>query len=113
MSACDPLCGNEVLSWVVAPDGKTEAVVFRRDCGATTSYSEQVSVVPRGSSFPTGGGNIFVSDDESRTPGGVAVKVEWLSPTDLEITYDGRARIYKKLQSKGPIHIDYRAGVAQ
>src|SRR5438270_5911065 len=41
----DP-CANAQISEAVSPDGKLRAVTFRRDCGATTKETVQVSIIP-------------------------------------------------------------------
>jgi len=97
---CDAGCTNESVSDAVSPDGRRHAVVFTRDCGATTGFSTQVSVLPAGRR-PSGGGNVFVADgDHGRAParpgGGPAVRVRWLDRRTLEVRYDGRARVFKK-----------------
>jgi len=33
------MCGNEIYSVVVSPNKKHKAVLFQRDCGATTGFS--------------------------------------------------------------------------
>jgi hypothetical protein len=43
--ACSDLCGNRVIETALAPDGKTKALVFERDCGATTDFSTHVSIL--------------------------------------------------------------------
>jgi hypothetical protein len=42
----DAGCGNAVLQDLPSPEGRRHAVVFTRDCGATTAFSTQVSVLP-------------------------------------------------------------------
>ena len=39
------LCANNIICTSHSPDGKLKAVVFRRDCGATTGWSINVSVL--------------------------------------------------------------------
>ena len=42
---CDVFpCGDTLLARYPSPDGKVEAVVWQRDCGATTSYSVIVEI---------------------------------------------------------------------
>lgn len=41
------LCGNDQIHEYVSPDGWRKAVVYRRDCGATTNWSAQMVVLPR------------------------------------------------------------------
>src|SRR6266508_912458 len=63
LHGCDELCRNDVTSDVISPSGKHHAVVFQRDCGATTGFSVQVSVLPAGKRLENQGGNAFVADD--------------------------------------------------
>ena len=92
-------CVNDQLSEVPSPDGVRRAVVFERNCGGTTPFSTQVSVLPTGVTLPDSGGNVFVADtDRGRAPaatgGGPRVAARWLAPDTLEIRYDPRARIF-------------------
>jgi hypothetical protein len=63
-------CGNDLVKDVRSPNGKTKAVLFERDCGATTSASTQVSLLPSNESLPNEIGNVFVAGkDDGRAPG--------------------------------------------
>ena len=50
-TACVDPCGNEILSEMRSPDGRLKFIVFQRDCGATTAFSTQVSIIPSGDEF--------------------------------------------------------------
>jgi hypothetical protein len=39
-----------------SPDGRRDAVMFQRDCGATTGFSTQISILDTGGQ-PAGSGN--------------------------------------------------------
>lgn len=101
LAGCDSGCENAVLSDAPSPDGRRHAVVFERDCGATTGFSTQVSVLPSGRA-PSGGGNVFVADgDHGRAAaagpgGGPRVAVRWLDRRTLEVRYDGHARVVSR-----------------
>lgn len=108
--ACEP-CGNTDLVDVPSPDGARHAVVFTRDCGATTGFSTQVSVLRTGQR-PRGGGNALILDDDHghapAPPGqGPAVAVRWLAPTELELRYDGRARVFTAVSHVGGVAVTY------
>ena len=95
------LCANEEMLRVPSPDAKLEAVIFQRDCGATTGFSTQVSIVPKGASLPNEGGNVFVADtDHGKTPGtswgGPPIKLEWSSKLGLTVVTDPNARIFHR-----------------
>jgi hypothetical protein len=96
-------CRNEVLSEVRSPNGKLKAVVFSRDCGATTAFSTQVSILPASESAGTDGGTVFVSDTDhgaaaSGPGGGPAVKVDWSSSDTLVVSHQVAARIFRAEQ---------------
>lgn len=57
----DP-CVNDMVGQVQSPDGQFKAVIFERDCGATTDFSTQVSIVPTSTPLPDTAGNVFVAD---------------------------------------------------
>ncbi|HEX8235416.1 MAG TPA: hypothetical protein VF600_05625 [Abditibacteriaceae bacterium] len=116
LSGCnlpDP-CSNSIISQVASPDGQQKAVVFDRDCGATTGFSTQVSILPVGDALPNDGGNLFVIDDNhgavpsAPTSSGPSVYVKWLSSTNLLIAYDKRGRTYGMDKQFGSVTISYK-----
>ena len=58
----DGLCGNDVLAEVPSPDRRFRLVAFNRDCGATTGFSTQVSLLKLHEALPNSEGNVFISD---------------------------------------------------
>ena len=105
-------CGNEILSESTNPNGLTKAVIFQRDCGATTGFSTQVSILKSKEDLKNKGGNIFVADTNhgeapSGIGGGPKVDVEWLSQNELKIFYHPKARTYTKSSSLNGIQIIY------
>lgn len=72
-------CGNDVRERVRSPDGRREVVVFVRDCGATTSFSTQISILRAGENASDEGGNTYIAAGELR------VSVQWLTPTEIVI----------------------------
>lgn len=66
------MCGNQVLKEYPSPSGKLKAVVFERDCGATTGFSTQVFIVQAGSVLENESANLFLADtDHDRAPSGI------------------------------------------
>src|SRR5579871_3272982 len=57
------LCGNDVIARYPSPDGRLELIVFERDCGATTRFSTQASILDRGGKLANEAGNLFQADD--------------------------------------------------
>jgi hypothetical protein len=81
-----PMCENEVVADVSAPSGAARAVVFHRDCGATTKTSTQVSILQGRAALPEDGGNVYVADREGG--GAPSVEVRWAGDEALVIRHD-------------------------
>ena len=77
------LCSNEILAEELSPDGKLKAVIFTRNCGATTGYNRQVSILRVSETLPNDGGNVFITDDEP------TLLVRWSDNTNLTISGGG------------------------
>ena len=93
------LCGNQVLHEKFSPDKRSKAIVFQRDCGATTGLSTQVSIVPSWRKHPHGCGNVLVADTNggdapSGPAGGPVICLEWISSTKLKIIRHPKARVF-------------------
>ena len=97
-------------------DGRRHAVIFARDCGATTDFSTQVAILTAARTV-TGGGNVFVVDSDhgkaiAGPGGGPRVAVRWLDRRTLEIHYDSRARIFAQEKRQDDTDIRYVADTA-
>jgi len=82
------LCGNNPISEAVSPDGKYKAVLFQRDCGATTDFSTQISILKKDESLPNSGANTFATGNSQN------VRYHWLDNDQLVIETDKTERIY-------------------
>lgn len=87
------------------------AVLFARDCGATTSSSSQVSLTKMGD-MPHDGGNVFIADDDhglaqAASWGGPWTELRWTSARHLLVRYDARARVFKKEASVSGVNVSY------
>jgi hypothetical protein len=105
-------CGNEILRAHYSPTKQLKAVVFERDCGATTGFSTQISVISANGDLPNEAGNVFVADtDHGKSPsgpgGGPPVEVEWKGESSLNIIYDNRARVFLRKDSQNDVTITY------
>ena len=115
LSGCFPnTCGNQVLEEAPSPEARYKAVAFERDCGATTGFSTQVSVLPADEGDPEGAGNVFVANighgaTSSGPGGGLEVSLEWAADETLVITYDSQARVSKTESHLEGVDIEYRA----
>jgi len=101
-------CSNNVISEINAPGGVFKAVVFDRNCGATTGHNLQVSVLPAGTSIQ-GGGNVLIVDDTVSVERDLArlVSVTWKSPRQLSITLDPKLRVFHRARSANGVNIEY------
>lgn len=114
LSSClDDTCHNSIIREVPSLDSQSKAVVFQRDCGATTGFSTQVSILSAQAALPNDGGNIFVADTNhgaapSGQGGGPDVLISWLSATRLKIVYDHRDRTFNKQTQHQGISIIYQ-----
>lgn len=83
LSGCvsfDP-CENVILQTIVSPDGARKVVVFSRGCGATTSESTQIALLPPSSNLGLQTGNVLVFRQVE------AVTVRWKDARTVEISY--------------------------
>ncbi|WP_344705557.1 hypothetical protein [Sphingomonas swuensis] len=112
LSGCSDGCSNSIINRADAPDGLHSAVLFQRDCGATTGFSTQVSVVEHGDQ-PTGGGNTFRADDDHGAAvagkwGGPWAEVKWLAPDHLLISYAAKSRLFEQDDEVSGVRISYQ-----
>lgn len=82
MYALSDLCGNYPHKEYFSPNGQYSAVIFQRDCGATTGFSTQISILGRGQELENEAGNIYVIDAH---PDDVAPDLIWESNEELTI----------------------------
>ncbi|HEX7821575.1 MAG TPA: hypothetical protein VF463_13280 [Sphingobium sp.] len=87
--------------------------MFQRDCGATTGFSTQISIVDSGDRL-SGMGNAFRADDNhgaARTGnwGGPWVEMRWLSPNHLLVSYAAKSRVFEQDDAVSAVRISYRA----
>jgi len=105
--SCTDLCGNRILSEMPAPGGTKRAVVFERDCGATTDFSTQVSILSASEAAPREAGNVFIAEGDHGAVSNLSVGVRWDSPDHLVVVFPARARIVQQqIQVKG-VNIAY------
>ncbi len=94
-NGCAGLCGNRILKEETSPDSHRRAVIFERDCGATTGFSLHVSILAANESLPEEGGNAFV-EDGNRGKSEFWAQARWLSQERIVITYPSQARVFLK-----------------
>jgi hypothetical protein len=110
-AGCSDGCRNSIISSKEAPDAQHTAVLFQRDCGATTGFSSQISVLNAGKQ-PSGSGNIFVADADhgaaqAASWGGPWVEFVWLSSSRLLARYDSKARVFHRSEAISSVQISF------
>ncbi|KPZ63943.1 hypothetical protein AN394_04250 [Pseudoalteromonas sp. P1-26] len=78
------MCGNYLHAEAYSPDNKNRIVVFQRDCGATTGFSAQISILGADVKLPNESANIFIIPG---LPNEVAPGVEWLDNSTIKISH--------------------------
>lgn len=91
LRAFDDVCASRVVEEIRSPDGLRRALLFTRDCGATTSVSVHVSVIPFNHVLENEGGNLFIATVEG-TP---MAQARWLDNRTIEISHHHLARVYR------------------
>lgn len=97
----EDFCTNDNLRESVSPNATIKAVLFRRDCGATTTYSTQVSILPVSRKLPNESGNVYVAGGEP------TVIVRWIDDRHLSISGGGAATVFKHLSVFAGVQITY------
>ena len=92
------MCGNYIHKEYLSPDARHKAVVFQRDCGATTSFSTQISIISAKEELENTKGNIYIIDGH---PEDVAPNLIWHSENTLGIQRQLNGSEYKAKSSWG------------
>lgn len=112
------MCGNRIIEKLESPDKKISVVIFVRDCGATTGFSTQVSIIEASVGLSNNVGNILVMSDKpgdglSFDGGGAKVEAEWVGQNALKIYFDKRTKIFKQKYEYKGIEISYEQFAAE
>lgn len=78
------MCGNQIYKEYLSPDESLKALVFQRDCVATTSFSTQISILDSDKELDNESGNILIIKGH---PADVAPILNWKSNSELNIQY--------------------------
>lgn len=86
--------------------------MFQRDCGATTGFSTQVSVLKAGEEL-FGSGNTFVADTDYGAAtasdwGGPWAEIEWVTSNRLRVRYAVNSRIFEQDKRVSGVKISYQ-----
>ncbi|MEK7950336.1 hypothetical protein [Luteolibacter soli] len=101
VSCCsNPGCENEVREQLVSPDGVNKVVIFSRNCGATTDFNCQASILPVSKPLPNDVGNAFIFDKGE-------AKVVWRDSKTLSVSADSSARSFKREEVLQGVELKY------
>ena len=106
------MCGNEIVEEIKSPDKRLKAIIFIRDCGATTGYSTQLSIIEDEDKLENGAGNTLILSDKfgdglSFDNGGAKVKAVWTSENSMTIYFDNKIEFTKQEEEIEGIKITY------
>jgi hypothetical protein len=99
-------CDNIIQHEVRLDDAK-RAVVFHRECGATTGFSTQVSVLVHNEPLPRSPGNALALGGKHMID-----DIRWETPTKLSIKMKPGAKVFSKTTRVDDIEIDYMPGAS-
>lgn len=113
MSAFDGYCTNTTVARVQAPEGGREAVLFRRDCGASTGFATHVSILPIGAEAE-GAGNAFRADSDHGAASqgdwdSVGAEASWLDPDHLLVRDAANPRIFRQEEEVSGVRVTYKS----
>lgn len=111
LSSCSDGCNNIIIDQSTAPNGSYNAVIFQRDCGATTGFSTQVSLLDSNEK-PSGSANVFIVDNDHGAAdvgkwGGPEAEMQWISDDHLLVRFAAKSRIFKQETSVSGVQISY------
>ena len=102
LMGCDTSCESIVNERVISPDKSFQAVLFSRNCGASTGFYSQVSVLPVTDSDVRDSGNVLVLNEPS------PLRMRWRSERELVITGAGNtAAVMKKNAAVAGVSVIY------
>ncbi len=106
------ICGNTIVKELPSPSKKIKVVIFTRDCGATTGYSTQLSIIETSDKLDNETGNTLIMSDKlgdglNFDNGGAKIQAIWTSENSLTIYFDQRTEFTRKEEKIGDIKITY------
>jgi hypothetical protein len=105
-----PVCDEDVLAERSSPDNQFKAVLIRRNCGATASFMDHISLSPAPARLRrhllTG---VIDQGDVFRLERSHEGKVNfmWASPRKLRVEYPGSEQVFLKSSTWNVVDIEY------
>ena len=115
LTCCSGACRDTLVSKYPSPDGRFVAVVFYRNCGATTAFTTEISVVGTGEDAISKGreGNIFSIRDPNDSKeslernGTIEVRLDWKTPRLLSVSAPRHAWTAKRVDRIRGVDVQY------
>ena len=85
------MCGNEIYKEIYSPDKSLKAVIFSRNCGATTDYGTQVSILDHNEKLKNMKGDVFNTDGHAKNSAPI---IKWINNNQLNIRQRPNKQIY-------------------
>ena len=98
--SCSP-CGNDQIQVESSPDKKNVAIAFVRNCGATTEYSTQVSILKEPGKLTNEAGNILVLVEKR------SLSIGWEGNTKLVVSGSRGLKSTRRLILYRGIEVEY------
>jgi hypothetical protein len=102
-SCLESPCSNETINEVTSRDSQYVATIFKRDCGATTSFAQVVMIRKQGSPFRGDDKDEYVFTME----GLLKLKVYWKDASHLHIEPPDQNAIFIQRDSWKDVKISY------
>ena len=100
-SGCGTQCQVQLVNRVSAPNSMQDALLYSRNCHATTNIGMHVSLVPKGAPVVDARGNVFASTRP------FPVAVHWNADNELVIEYVPGADEWTRLTRYRGIKVRY------
>ena len=103
-------CVDNVQSEWLSPSGKLKAIVYVRDCGATTGFSTKIAIVrPSATTPPYSDGIVFSADNASFDPARPVVKPDWVAENHLKLRYACDVELNQLTNFVENVHVQFEA----
>lgn len=97
-----PYRQNDNLRFVTSPDGKHQAVLYRRSGKGHDAYTTHVAIVPTGEKLPDRSGRAFIAEGEP------TVLVRWADSSNLVIDDPDGTKVILRASQIGDVRISER-----
>lgn len=94
-----PAVSNDNLRPMISPDGKLQAVLFRRNSSGQSAYTTHVAIIETGKELPNCSGTAFIAEGEP------PVVLRWIDNNRLVIDEPGNTKVILRASRVGDIEI--------